>query len=479
MSEQAASAWLKEHSGNIPAYDGYHQQVVDMFEKGVASMGEIADIIMLDPGLSTTILRKVNSKLKNNRRPVIETVHTAMGHLGKLTVTKLVKEHPVLSGGCDDTEVINRFRQLLCQNNHALAQVDSFSNLQGISTVDDMRAAMMLRNLGEFYLCLYEKEKYKSYRQTLTAKGNSRKLATKTFGFDFDDLSLLIGQHWNLPELLEASFNTPEKANRKARLIQLAAAVCREAETNWYSPAMLEVLKECAGYLNLNPDENWLKVQSIALQAAREERLKDVMPAAARFILLADIDKPAVSEMTRPTIKKTPKQASFEDRLRLLLQSRNANQSQVLGLLLDNLHRSLRFSRVALILLSGDKTTLTTRTGKGLDKESPFIKLKLEVSKSGMFKSLLQKPQAVCINATTYRKYENSLPGQFKATCLCDNFVLMSIFIGSRPIGLIYCDRSVSGEPIDKASYSQFKANIILTSKALAFLAKRKTRAAA
>ncbi len=479
MSEQAASSWLNNHSGSFPAYDDYHRQVAKMLQEGVVSMGEIADVIMLDPGLSTAILRKVNSKLKNNRRPVIETVHTAIGHLGKLAITKLVDKHPILSSSFTNTDIINRYRQLLSQNKHALAQLDGFAQIQGISTVDDMRAAMLFHNLGEFYLCLFDTEKYQSYRQTLTTKQDIKKLAIKFFGFNFDHLGKLLGQHWNLPELVEESFNPPQKTGRKARLIQLAGAISREAELSWYNPAMQDALKACASFLNLNADEAWYQIQTAALRAAHDENFDDVMPAASRLILLPDIEKPALKESPKPAVKILTGQQSFEDRIRPLLHSHETSQSQVISLLLDNLHQDLGFSRIALMLLSADKSTLATRAGRGLDRGSPFLKLQLDLAKSGILKSLLQKPQAVCINATTYRKYENSLPGQFKATCLCDNFVLMSIFIGNRPIGLVYGDRSVSRDSIDKVSYGQFKDDIMMTSKALTFMAKRKTQAAA
>jgi len=479
MSEQAASDWLKNHPGSIPAFDDYHQQVVKMLQEGVASMGEIADIIMFDPGLSATILRDVNSKLKNSHRPVVETVHTAMGHLGKPAIAKLVNEHPILSSSDPNIETINRYRQLLSQNKHALAQLDSFAQIQGISTVDDMRAAMLLHNLGEFYLCLFDIEKYQAYRQALTTKQDIKKLAEKVFGFDFGHLGKFLSQHWHLPELVMESFKPAQKTGRKARLIQLAGAISRAAELSWYNPAMQEAQKSCASYLNLTTDETWFQIQTTALGVARDENLDNVMPAASRLILLPDVDMPAEKNAPKPVTEVKSPPPSFENRLRLLLQSRQASQSQVINLLLDNLHQELGFSRVVLMLLSGDKSTLATRTGKGLDKGSPFLKLQLDVVKSGILKSLLQKPQAVCINATTYRKYENSLPGQFKATCLCDNFIIMSIFIGNRPIGLIYCDRSISRDTIDKASYGQFKANIMMTSKALSFLAKRKTQAAA
>ena len=479
MSEQAACAWLNDHNGLIPSYDDYHLKIVEMLEEAVASMAEIADVIMLDPGLSIALLRKVNSKLKNSRRPIIETVHTAMGHLGKPAITSLVNKHPTLGDSCADAAIINRYRQLLSQNHHALAQLDGFAQIQGINTVDDMRTAILLHNLGEFYTCLFDAEKYQAYRQASAQKPDKKALAVEAFGFDFDHLGKFLTQHWYLPELLEESFEASRKTGRKAQLVQLANAISYEAESGWYHQAMQQTQKECSEFLNLSTDETWFQIQTTAIQAAQNDTLGDVMPAASRLILQPDLARSTTAKTVKPAIKEKPGQASFEARLRLLLQSRDTNQTQLLNLLLDNLYQDIGYSKVALMLISDDKPILTTRTGRGLDRESPFQKLKLEVATSGMIQLLLQKPQAVCINATNYRKYENNLPGKFKATCLCNNFVLMSLFIGDKPVGLIYCDRSISGEAIDRMSYARFKADVMMTSKALTYLAKRKTRAAA
>ena len=69
------------------------------------------------------------------------------------------------------------------------------------------------------------------------------------------------------------------------------------------------------------------------------------------------------------------------------------------------------------------------------------------------------------------------MPVKFKAAFLHENFYLMSLFIDKRPMGLIYADRSLGVNPLDKVTYIKFKSAIMLTSKALAYLAKLKQKA--
>lgn len=476
MSEKNARIWLKAHSGQIPAMDDYHQKVIHMLTQGVAPMKDIADIIMLDPGMSIALLQKTNIRLKQSRRPVADTIHTAIGLLGLPAISTLVHGLTSLKNISSNRTTSDHFRQLLSQAHHAIAQLNLYAKLQGLERIDDTRTAMLLYNIGELYVCLHDAEEYQRYRQLLESKPDQGDLASQVFGFEFIHLGRLLSQQWALPELLIESYETQRNQSRKASLINLAGELAKQAELGWYHQSMLLAQNNCASFLNLATKNIRQHIQSAALGAAKNSTINRVFPAAARLILLPNVDKP-------PEIKKTEAEAieyrPFLDRVKSLLRSPDASQQQVISLLMGYLHRELGFSRVVLMIISNDKNTLAARLGEGLDSNSAFLKLRLQLANAGLLRSLLQKPQALCLNATNYRKYETSLPGIFKATCLCDNFALMSIFIGNKPIGLIYCDRSVSDEAIDKKVYGEFKTSIMTTSKALTVLAKRNTRSAA
>lgn len=479
MSEKNAGIWLKDHNGEIPALDDFHQQVIEMLQEGIAPLKDIADIIMLDPGMSIALLQRTNARLKKSRRPIADTIHTAMGLLGLPAITKLIHQLATLSSIRSNKATSNRFRQLLSQSYHAIAQLNLYAKLQGLQRIDDTRTAMLLYNIGEIYVCLHDSEAYQRYYQQLCSKPDQNDLANQVFGFEFMHLGILLSQQWAMPELLIESYKSPKNQSRKASLIHLAGELAKQAELGWYHQSMLLAQNNCASFLNLTPINTRKHIQSAALGAAQSSTISDIFPAAARLILLPDIDKPAVVKKPETKMPLSIETESFTARIKTLLQSSQTTQSIIINLLLNYLFKDMGFSRVVLMTLSSDRKTLQARTGKGLDSGSPFLKLQLQVANAGLLRSLLQKPQALCLNATSYRKYESSLPGIFKATCLCDNFALMSIFIGNKPIGLIYCDRNVSGEAIDKATYNEFKTSIITASKSLVFLAKRNAQSAA
>lgn len=471
MSVEAAKNWLSSHDQFIPALDEFHDQVIELLDQGIASLAEIGDLIMLDPGMSTVILERVNARLKKSKRPGIDTVQTAMGHLGKPAITTLITQHSRLSNVCTEKAVLTNYRQLLSQNYHALAQLDSFARMQGITTIDDVRAAVLLYNLGELQACLFDPNKYQQ-----TYKSDNKSIE-EAFGFNFIELGRLLAQKWHLPELLLESFESSKNTGRKSRLIQLAADIAQQAESGWYHKTMTKAQKNCADYLNITLEEARRSIQQTAIQAANASPIKNILPAAARLILLPDVIKTETPKPVQAEVKLA--QTPLPDQIKALLKLPQTSQLNILSLLLSGLQKDLRFSRVVLMLLSPDKSQLVTRTGKGLEADSAFNKFQIEVAQSGLIKSLLQKPQALSINASNYKKYEAMLPGKLRAACLCDTFVIMSIFVGNNPIGLIYCDRQQTETSIDDKSYQAFKSSVMMTNKALTYLVKTKAGATA
>ena len=481
MSGVAIQSWLANHKGVVPAYDQFHRRVSELIKQDVASLGEIAHSMLLDPGMAVALLQQVNSKLKQARRPGVDTLHTAIGHLGKTATANLVSRQKKLDDSSSLPASSTHFRRLLNQNYHALMQLDLFAGMQGMSTVDDMHIAVLLYNLGEICVCLQDFEKYQQFLNLMKAGNNSNKAATEIFGFNFIELSRTLAFNWSLPELLIESLDESNNTGRKARLVREAAEIARQAEFGWYHKSMYDAQKSCADFLNTTVEAMVKNIHKTAILASQTSPFSDVISPAERLILLADIQLPKKpkQEPEPPAITKAVQPATLPEQIKTLLKNPAASQSTVLSLLLNGLQKDAGFSCVALMLISDDKQRLETRTGRGLESNPALSKLKLDIEQSGIIKNLLQKPQALLINGGNYKKYERLLPGQFKAASMCDNFVMMTVFLGDKPIGLVYCDRQTVTQAIDAPGYNTFKSSVMMTSKALTYLVKRKAKSAA
>ena len=472
MTEHAARAWLAAHHKIMPALEVFHRQALETLEDHSKTIRDLAAIIALDPGMSVSLYHEVNGRLRNSGKQPVESVHAALGLLGDSAIADLVMQHKVLDQTHPDALRRQSYHQLMSRTLHLLAQLEYFISVQGIRTITEIRSAALLHNIGEFCACLFDHERYQEYQAEFQETGIESNSAKPVFGFDFHELGRLYAAKSYLPVLVTESLDENIPPGRKARLIQLAADISHQAEVGWYHSAMRATEEVCADYLNQSFDGFHKHLQAVAIEAARNSPFDDVLPAAARLIMLPDQETPHQPAAEVAEVQ-APGGHEFEGRIKALMQTAKPTQAQLLDLLLKHLDDDLHLTRIVLMLLSRDKTKLGTRAGRGIDPHSPIRNLVIDISKPSLLNKLLDEPQSLWIKPDEYQQYEAELPHRFKDSFLHETFFLMSLYIANKPVGIIFGDRAQAVAPLDKTSYLKFKSAVMLTSKALTYLAKR------
>jgi HD-like signal output (HDOD) protein len=470
MSDQAARSWLSTHHDSIPALEVFHRQALETLTDHSHSLHDLADIIALDPGMSLSLYHEVNGKLLHSGKNPVDSVHTALSLLGDSAIADLVMQHRVLNETHKDALRRQAYHQLVSRTLHLLAQLDYFISFQGIHAINEIRSAALLHNVGEFCACLFDYEHYRQYQQKFHSLGSDANSAKPVFGFDFHELGRVYAEKCCLPSLVTESLDQNILTGRKARLIQLAADLSHQAEIGWYHPSMKATEEVCAAYLNQSLQGFDRHLQKVAIEAARHSPFDDVLPAAARLIMLPDREPAAMTQRPR---QREAGGHQFEGRIQTLMKTAQPTQAQLLDLLLIHLHDELQLTRVVLMLLSADKTRLGTRAGKGIDIHSPIRTLVIDTGKASLLKTLLAKPQALWIEPADYHRYETALPTRFKQSFLHESFFLMSLHVADQPVGMVFCDRAGAVSKLDKLGYIRFKSAVTLTSKSLTVLANR------
>ncbi|MFT5662655.1 MAG: HD-like signal output (HDOD) protein [Gammaproteobacteria bacterium] len=467
MSDSAARAWLSSHKKPVPALDVLHQKALETLKSTTASLSDLADIISFDPGMSIALFEKMNDNRNGNRRPRLDSIHSLLGLMGIQAVTQFVNQFETMQSSELSYNTRQAYHQLMSRNFHLMHQTAQLIKLQGMDNTHDIQTAAMLHNAGEIYTCLFDFQHYLKYQQACLSNKLGAESAQSIFGYSFAELGRLLRHELNLPDLVREAQQESKNTSRKARTLQIAAEITQQAEIGWNHYAFTRSLILGAKYLGCSVASLRKKVLSTALEAARDFPIAGVFPAIAKAILLPTVEKP------KPAVKEQPPVTSslpFSDKIRALIKSPTATQTGIIELLIKELAEKLQLSRVVLMVLSKDGAVLSTRMSNGLGGQSPLLKLQIKVSQSGLIKSLITKPQSLWVKSANFKKYENLLPGSFRASCLSQNFFLMSLFIGKKPIGIFFCD---STKKLDEALYNTFKSNLMCTGKALTFLSQR------
>lgn len=470
MSDSTAKSWLLSHKKPVPALDILHEKALETLESETASLSDLADIIALDPGMSIALFEKMNAKRNGRKRPRLDSVHSLLGLMGMPAVTDFVNQFQSFQSSGLSNDTRQAYHQLMSRNFHLMHQSAQLIELQGMDNTHENQAAAVLHNVGEIYACLFDFQQYQIYQQEyqracLANKGTAE-TAESIFGFNFVELGKRLSDELQLPDLAREAQLQSKSTSRKVRSLQIAAEITQRAEIGWNHDAFTQTLKSGAKYLDCPVASLRKKVQSAALKAARDFPVADVFPAIARAILLPTVPKPKSVPATS--------NLSFSDKVKSLIRLPTVTQTSIIKLLLKELAEELQLSRVALMLLSKDSTVLSTRMSQGLGTQSPLLKLQIKLAQGGLIKNLITKPQSLWVKSADFKKYESRLPGNFRASCQSENFFLMSLFIGEKPIGMIFCD---STKKLDEALYKAFKSNLLLTGKALTFLSQRAKKA--
>jgi HD-like signal output (HDOD) protein len=471
MLESAAKTWLAKHNKTIPALDILHHRALETLNDKTATISDLAVIITLDPGMSISLYHQVNSELKHAGQSSPTTVDDALGFLGNSAIVDLITQHKTLSEMHPDIEVHQAYHQLMSRDYHMLSQLEHMIAIRGVRSIREIRSAAVLHNIGEICACLFDFEKYRHYQQKFHLVSSAANSAKPVFGFDFNELGRIAAEKMNLPELVRESLQVNAKSSPESHLIQLAADISHQAEEGWNHSAMTASLEVCATYLNQQYHEFAKQARLTSIQAARNFPIDDVFPAAAGLILLPDIEKPASKSTKTKTAQ--PALTLLKTEIRVLIKSPKASQAQIMELLVNDLHDELHFSKVVILLFSENRSSLFTYLSKGLVHDSPFHSLQIEIVHSGLFKSLLNKPHAIWVNSGNYKKFSRLLPSSFKQACYSENFFLMSLFVGIKPVGLVFCDHSKVLNKLNDQIFTEFKFCVSFVSKALNFVAQR------
>ncbi len=477
MSEYTARSWLSRHHDIIPALEINHRRALQILDDRSATLGDLADVILLDPGMSLSLYHELNSSLQRGRHQHVDSVQVALSLLGDSAIADLVMQHRVLDQTHPDALLRQSFHQLMSRSYHLLAQLEGFVRIKGIGGIDEIRSAAILHNIGEYCACLFDHERYQSFQEKYRNNGSDANSARAVYGFDFHQLGRVYVEKASLPPLVAESLDEHVPAGQAACLIQLAADISHQAEIGWYHSAIRATEEICAAYLRQPLEGFERELHRVALDCARANPFDDVLPAASRLIMLPDLERPA-AKAPGLEVKADHDAGNFENRIKTLLRTHKPTQAQLLDLLLDHLHDDLHLTRVALLLMSRDHGKLGTRATRGIDEHSPIRTLVIDVGEAGLPRSMLGATQALWVEPKNYREFKKTLPAKFKTAFLHESFLLMPLHLAGRPVGMIYADRSFGVNPLDKNAYARFESAIRLAGKVLAYLAGPRVRAA-
>jgi len=410
----------------------------------------VARTILQDPGLSSKVLRVVNSSFYRHGGEPISTISRAVILMGfdairDLTAGILLVEQLVPKGR-EGTWVRETFtRSLRCG---LVAQ--ALSSRVGYPNPEEAYLLGLFANLGSLWLASYYPERFAEVRTLVEGEGLPLDDAVaRVFGVKPAEMSASILEHWDFPASYSAYFrNAPPDG--KTRLhdpaAKLAALVSLAAEYTTDAGTTDAVLQRFQAHFALAP-EQFVAAAETAEESFREQAptLGIALPKTSAHQAAARRTPPPEAEAPVPVEPATTDAPSalavIAEITQAILSGENIND--LLSMVLEGLARSGHFDSVLLALLNPTRDRIVGRLGFG-DGVEGFLRslvVPLRPDAGALAEVMLTRQPRVVPKGTP----ADLVPrGESTGAMHFASFVVCPLIVRQKPVGALVAARAAA-----------------------------------
>ena len=470
---------FNESSPCLPALEKTCQKILSL-TGGLTGADRLAQVISRDPALTCRVLQIANS-IAYSPQQVITSVPHAVSWLGLDTVRSIVTASQLV-------EQLNQWpnRQQVVSGVIARALVAAVhANELGMAleypSLSQLFSSTLLYSIGDLAIANQAPDLYLSFRGLpLTVRTPEARIVeeTKLFGVPRLRFTQALAQMWALPPFLIELFSAdPERYDTRwstskdvFRGLVTGSTAYIEAMTGPCSPMTMEAAKRALLTGTGLPSHLFGDILVRALDRGKQL----VRSAGLSFDLWENplepdtsstltTPAPVAAPVAAPPRKRGP--AAIETNPLETLQALQASLREakdlntLLSTLVRALHRDGGFARVALALLNpNDSDQLAGRLLLGVDEQAQFLAgLSGSLTKDHpYFLSLMKRSEPTLIEDFTIPVAE-PVSAAFLRVWNPGSAILAPLRVGTRPIGLIYCDRGPIPAQVQAKDYQAFQ----------------------
>ncbi len=480
--KDALAAWLhKLDQSFLPALQANTTLLRQLAANEKSDIGQMADIIESDPGLTLRLMRYINNLRHKHLSSEISTVRHALMMLGLDHVQQIPQELPDLEE--QSAEVQQRLRHHFNRSFHAAYQARTWALHARDSVADELYIAALLHNLGEILMDLHQPKEMDRVREMMHEKKMKAEEAEYVvFGFSLDQLTLELAKHWRLPTILIDALQSENAQSNRVLNVMLASRLAEQVENGWYNLETTEILEQIADLMLADVASAATMVHKTAVEAARaSSQFMAPHPAAALIYPPESVTEVSTqaSEVEQVTEDVADSELCLMPQRQVLIRVMKALAQttaeiplkEIISLALEGMHSGLGLNRVVFAILTPDKGQLKARSIVGSDNDPHFNRFVVDLNGHNLFVRLMEKPQSLWLNDDNRGKFFQLIPIQFHKLTKNEHFFVMSLFVRNKAVGMFYADRPRACN-LDEETYKHFKQLVAQVSHTLSRIAK-------
>ncbi len=181
---------------------------------------------------------------------------------------------------------------------------------------------------------------------------------------------------------------------------------------------------------------------------------------------------PGAAKISKAPPEKLRGNALLEDLTEILLKHPDEFHDfhELMNAATQGIAYGIGLKRAFVALVNKDISRLKTYYTVGCREFEAIKNFDTTIFSDTIFRKLCERPASIWIKSNSERKIQQMIPVNFKRAINADDFFLMSVFVGKKPVAIFYGDNNQ--QSLDDHQYQQFKQFCAAVSSALVYQAK-------
>lgn len=481
MSEKSFGlpAWIDRlNQSELPALAAVVQDLQRLTEQELASVQQLADVLLRDAALTSKVLRVGNSSYYNPSQETIKTISRAIVMIGFDNV-RLISLSVSLIDGLLDRAPRQQLQELLARSFHAAVQARNIAGYVLTKREEEVFIAALLHDVGELAFWGCGGEQADELGELLTASGNDPDEAVESvLGTSFRQLNLGLIKSWNIGELASLAHGTVNLRDPAVRSVSLGVRIGAAAVNGWGCPEMTALVKELAEFSGISETDAMQQVLSSADEAVKvattfgASRLCKLIPSTDPEQVRLQLAQREVRHV-QPNLS-VMQQAMQE--LGMMAASRG-DVGLILEAMLTGLHQGAGLERVMLTVLADQQTSFRAKRVVGEQTQQWLDSFMLPADPNGqahLFSYALRQRQPLWMGVPASYNLDELVTPLLRQQLGKGMFFIAPLMAGTREIGVLYADNRVSGRALKHEQFVAFQRFTQLAGRCLEALASRR-----
>lgn len=409
---------------------------------------QLQDVLLADPAAAIAVFRELGHARPGAGETVTDAAH-AISLIGLGTFRRVLDSLPEMRLDEFGHTGMQGKESAYSQAAHAAFYAGALSRHKGASGNHEVPTAALLQNPA--ILALWGTEPESAQRATNAVRDGvpTHVAFGAELGESLENVNRRLAEVWGFPRLARQAMGDWDDFNPRPQMIRLADGLAQTTAASWQHEDAGTLTALLSEFLDLSPDQatTWLHRQ--ATEAARSfSRYDYPLPGYELIFIPRDPEEPDGED--DHTIPEFGARRAQPPPLEI---SPAGDLHNTMADVMRRIRKQTGSARVIFAMLSQDRSRLRTRLALGGKPQDSLRRLDLDLAQKNLFTALMGKPQSLWLNPDNTARYRGHLPASLRKMLAPEGAYLMSLFVGDKPLGLLYGD----GTTLSESGYRQFR----------------------